>query len=154
MPLYELVCHNRECPDCGVSRERFLHLFSSPNPACDLCGGPTDRGMSRFAVVFTGEITARYNDPKLENASDGAHWVYQTNKLTGKREPRLIRTWDEQRSFCREEGITNPSECGDVDVPDDSGRPHLDMKAAREVVIDSNRGMKVTGLGAMLEKKV
>jgi len=152
MPLYELRCTNPECPHRRVKVERFLPRYESPNPSCMGCGWATERAVSDFAVVFTGPISARYNDPSLEGAHQEGFWQYRIkSSVSGKPEPVFIDTWDKEREWRRMEGIPDPGQCGPIDAKDESGRPHIDPQSAREIVVDSNRGMQVSGLQQALK---
>jgi hypothetical protein len=75
---------------------------------------------SAFQVVFTGPITARYNDRTKENAHEEGHWAYRKNTLSGKPEPCFIDTFEAQREFVKSEGLANPKEFGNnFEVGDD-----------------------------------
>jgi hypothetical protein len=65
-----------------------------------------------IASVWVGEITAKYLDKSKDggNAKSGAHWAWEKDKVTGKSTPRLIETWQQQKEFCKSQGIARPSE--------------------------------------------
>ena len=110
MPLIESSCQSPGCAANGHPVEHFLWHWDSPLPACESCGGPTKREMSTFAVVFTGVISARYNDSNLENAHQDGHVAWERDPITNKPRACEIKTWDDQRSFCRRNHCANPSE--------------------------------------------
>lgn len=67
--------------------------------------------MSRFGIVFTGPITARYNDPKRENAHQEGFWVYrQRSSISGQPEPVFLNDWQQLREFNKAEGLSAPGE--------------------------------------------
>jgi predicted nucleic acid-binding Zn ribbon protein len=108
--LLEGKCKNPACAFHEVAVEHFYWHSDDPTAPCDICGGPTERCMSRFAVVFTGVISARYNDPKLEGAHKEGHVVWGKDPVTGKTVHRRVETFDDQKRVCREFGYINPRE--------------------------------------------
>lgn len=109
MPLLEAVCQNEQCRLHGLRVEHFYPHSDSPTAACESCGGPTQRVMSSFGIVFTGDITDRYLDRGLEHKT-GAHWAWGRDPATKKPVPRRIETFDDQRNFCREFHVQNPKD--------------------------------------------
>jgi hypothetical protein len=76
--------------------------------------------MSTFAVVFTGPLTARYNDPKLEGAHKDGHVAWERDPITNKPRPVMIDSWDAQRSYVKRNHLTDPREYGhSYDVAED-----------------------------------
>ena len=65
--------------------------------------------MSTFAVVFTGALTARYNDKRLENSHQDGHVAWERD-ATGKPHPVHIETFDQQRDFCKRNHLMNPKD--------------------------------------------
>lgn len=119
MPRYDLTCRNEQCPDLDVIREITMHMDES-EPACR-CGQQMVKVPVMFAMPFSGDITSRYNDKRLEGGhkKSGAHWVYERNTPDGKPKPRLIRTFAEQADYCRREGLVNPREAGPAEISSD-----------------------------------
>lgn len=106
MPIFESYCDQ-----CRKVKEWFTHRYTEEDPACENCGGPTMRLASTFRVIWSGVITARYNDPKRDNAHQEGHWAYRTrSSRSGNPEPVFIETFDDQRRFCRDEGLVNPKD--------------------------------------------
>lgn len=69
--------------------------------------------MSRFAVVFTGIISARYNDRGIPGEHQEGHWAFRKkSSRDGNPEPVFINDWQGQREFCRAEGLALPKEFG------------------------------------------
>lgn len=109
---YEVGCYK-----CRTVSEFRAPRFETPNPPCRLCGGPTDRLISAPAVVFSKRLVD-YGDPSKETwAKDqraGGHWVYERDsdraKEEGKPVPRFIETAQDQRTYCKAEGLVNPSD--------------------------------------------
>ena len=107
MPLHEFLC-----PSCKSVEELFFHRSPDEDPPCPVCLGPRTRLASRFAVVFTGPLTARYNDPKKENAHMEGFWDYRVrSSVSGVPEPVFISDWAELRAFRKAEQLSMP---GDV----------------------------------------
>jgi len=99
------------CSACGRIVEWYAKLSTSPDPDC--CGAPMRRMISRFGIVWTGPIS-KYNDPTKERCNqtdDGSHWVWRVrSSKSGHPERQLISSIAEQKAFCREEGLTLPSD--------------------------------------------
>lgn len=107
MPIFELRCRA-----CGSVQERYLSRASSPNPDCEdaACGGDTERLVSPFAIAFCGLITAKYNDKTKEGGHKDGHWATALRTPDGKPKPVFIETFQQQKEFCRQEGLVNPKE--------------------------------------------
>ena len=106
MPVYEFYCER-----CQRIEERFFHRWQEQAPPCPLCSNPRVLLASRFAVVFTGPITARYNLKDREGAEQEGVWMYRKKtSLSGEPEPVYIETFSELKEFCRQEGIYGPGE--------------------------------------------
>lgn len=107
MPIREFYC-----AQCANLEERYVKLRYTPVPPCPNCGATRIQLASRFAVVFTGPLTARYNDPKRENAHQEGFWAHRRaadGKLSG--EAVRIESWQDLKEFNRSEGLAAP---GDV----------------------------------------
>lgn len=123
MPLYEDVCFRPECPVYDQAVERYYSTSSTPQKPCIECGGPTERLMSRFGVVWTGPITAKYNDKESKGAHKEGHWAFRKkSSLSGKPEPVFIETFQQQREFCKAEGLVNPTQAPRNLVVKEDGR--------------------------------
>jgi len=106
MPIIEY-----HCAGCNEVQEQFLHAVPDEAPACVACNGPRIRLASRFGIIFTGPLTARYNDPKRENAHQEGFWAYRKRSSVSGQEERIrIETHQELRDFCDAEGLVHPSE--------------------------------------------
>ena len=113
MPLLEGICEDRRCAAYRYKQEHFYHHWDAePLNPCSICGGPTVRVMSAFNVVFSGVISARYNDRKLENAHKDGHTVYERDPITRKVTPLHITTFQQQADYCKRNGLLNPKEIG------------------------------------------
>lgn len=120
MPIYEERCQNRECRRAGYQKEHYVPHYTEVTDACPHCGRPMARMASRFGVVFTGPITAKYNDPKAENPHQEGHWAYRVrSSSTGHPEPVFIESFEQQRAFCKEEGLVNPKDVPNLDASPD-----------------------------------
>jgi len=122
MPMYEGYCPACD-PECRNPEEHYYPLSTSPEAPCSACGGERRRLVSQFAVVFTGVIsTSKYGDPRLERYNtkvDGHQAWRRRSSLSGKPEPVWIETFEDQKRFCREEGLTNPKDVGPMEIGDD-----------------------------------
>lgn len=128
MPVYESACLNPQCEHGGQRFEWYASTMSKPDPFCESCGAPTRRMVSNFAAPWTGDLE-RFNDPTKEKYSnyggggDGGHFamrVRSSRNLNGSPERVLIRTRQDQKEFCREEGLIMPDDVGQhVEVGED-----------------------------------
>lgn len=126
MPIYESYCSNEQCAKYEEPFE-WMGLHCDCDPFCKVCGYITTRMVSRFAVTFTGVMSAsKYNvdtpgGNPAERHMDG-HWVTRKrSSKTGKPEREFITTFEQQAKYCKEEGLVNPR---DVDVSKIEGRPN------------------------------
>ena len=113
MPIYEFACAHERCPRHLEVHEEFFHSRDNVvPPVCMACANPMRRLASQFAVVFSGTITAKYNDRKKDNSHQEGHiaWRRKSAKDFDKPEPVRITTWQEQKRFCKEEGLALPSD--------------------------------------------
>jgi predicted nucleic acid-binding Zn ribbon protein len=110
---YESSCITPECPEFDKVVEWFARSFDSPELDCPACGYPMERRVSRFGIVWTGPITSKYLDRSVEGGhGDGSHWVWRRNGTkSGKPEPQLITTFQEQREYAKAEGLGLPQDC-------------------------------------------
>ena len=106
MPLRE-----GQCNSCQSVREWYQATRSEPDPPCDVCGGILDRFASRFAVVFTGPITSKYNISGRDDSHQEGHVAWRTrSSRSGNPEPVRITTWQQQKEYCKQEGLLNPGD--------------------------------------------
>ena len=114
MPIFEGSCQSESCRAAGRPQEHYYHNSEQPMAPCDVCGGPTERVMSRFGIVWTGVISARYLDRSKEGGHkvDGSHWAYEnpTGKHGKGAKATRIETWDQQREYCKRNGLARPQE--------------------------------------------
>ncbi len=117
MPLFDVGCQS-----CKTWREIFLHRRENPNPTCETCGGPTERLISRFAAIWTKNIS-EYGDPNRETyhkdiAREG-HIVARKRSGGGTDEKPIyerITSVQQQRAYCKEEGLYDPGDIGNGEV--------------------------------------
>lgn len=124
MPVYEYWCQSDACDAFHIVREG-LRKVSDPTPACPTCKEPMQKLVSRFNAPWTGDLD-RFNDPTKERFNGvpgGGHFAYRvrsSRNLDGSPERVIIRTVQEQREYCKAEGLTMPDEVGGhVEVHDD-----------------------------------
>ena len=105
MPLFEF-----SCSQCGAVQERYLSRAENPDPPCEIesCGGETRRLISRFGIVWCGDMS-RYTDRSLEvqgkDHRSGSHWATAMRTPDGKPRQVLIDSMQKQADFCRSEGL-------------------------------------------------
>ncbi len=88
--------------------EHYYKNDSQPMNACESCGGPTVKVMSRFTMAFSGDITARYNDKDKPGAYQDGQWAWTRKTPDGKPKAVRLETWQQQKEFCKSEGLMNP----------------------------------------------
>jgi putative FmdB family regulatory protein len=99
------------CPTCGVDFEWLAPRFTTPDPDCRKCGGPTERQVTAPAIVWTKPMGA-YADPNSENyyqqQKAGGHWAMETDKATGAVSKVFIDSPQKQSDYCRRNGLIDP----------------------------------------------
>lgn len=111
MPIKEAICRAPKCPMLDRLQERYYRTSEKEAKPCDYCGGPTEmQDFSRFAIVFTGPLTARYNDKSIENSHQEGHWAWRKRTPDGKPQSVFIDSFSKQREFCKAEGLANPKD--------------------------------------------
>jgi hypothetical protein len=110
MPQYKSVCKN-----CNKSFEWYSACMTLSDPPCPDCGGTTARGYFPLANIWSKPLVA-YGDPKKESFHKdealGGHVVFERDsdqaKSEGKPIRRVIRTIEDQKRYCKAEGLLNP----------------------------------------------
>jgi len=76
--------------------------------------------ISAFAVCFTGPLTAKYNRGDLEGSHQEGQFQWR-KKGTKSGKPELVKleTFQDQREFCKAEGLVNPKDVGNWEVGSD-----------------------------------
>lgn len=113
MAVKEYVCKTPFCTEYGVAFEIMLGV-NAPDPKCPECLVVTEQLPSRFATPWTGTLD-RYNKAGCEtlNGCKGGHiqWRIRSSRLAdGSAEPVRITNRQEQREFCRAEGLVDPTD--------------------------------------------
>lgn len=114
MPIREHCCTISSCDLYCVPVEHFFHNRDAPNPPCDVCGGSTERAVSRFYAPFTGDL-GRFNDPNIDmhNATPYGHIAYRTKSsrmVDGSPEMVHIDSRAAQKQFIKDEQLVDPSD--------------------------------------------
>lgn len=114
MPLFEHCCAAESCDLYCIPIEHFFHDRNADNPQCEECGGKTERLVSRFNAPWTGDL-GRFNNPEAgqHNTTPYGHIAYKTRSthmIDGSPEPVHIDSIQKQREYCKQEGLTNPSD--------------------------------------------
>lgn len=122
MPIREFACETQGCFEHGIVRENFFHV-SDPDPTCESCGMVKKQRISRFGIVWTGPLTTRYNDKRLESAHVEGHWQYSRNTPDGKPKPVWIDSVQKSKEFAKSEGLVSPfslnAPSGGMEISDD-----------------------------------
>ena len=115
MPIYEVVCRFESCAQRGRVRETFFKSYTDDMPPCPECGNATERIPSVAHAIWLGTLD-RYNAPGCEThngTEDGGHVAYRTRSsrmVDGSPERVVIRTRQEQKEYCKAEGLMMPDE--------------------------------------------
>ena len=115
MPIYEYACSHEGCPLQGRVWESYFKKIGATMPACQECGEPTQLVPSISHAIWLGTLD-RYNQPGFVThnpTDDGGHIAYRVRSsrlVDGSPEPVRIRTVQEQREYCKAEGLTMPSD--------------------------------------------
>jgi predicted nucleic acid-binding Zn ribbon protein len=112
MPIKEHSCKSPDCREYGKVVEHFFHT-SDPEPSCPACGAGMALMISRFGVVFTGPISSRYNDRKLEYAHREGVWMTEKNTPDGKEKLTYVTDWSERKRIMKQEGLVDAG-CADI----------------------------------------
>lgn len=107
MPIREFACETDGCPEQGIVRENYFRT-SDPDPTCEACGTVKRLQISRFGIVWTGPLTTRYNDPKLEYAHREGNWMYTRQTPDGKPKAVFIDSVQKSKEFAKQEGLVSP----------------------------------------------
>lgn len=124
IPVHEFRCRTPFCTEHGIVFEVRIPSGSS-DPKCPECLMETERIASRFAAPWTGTLD-RYNKSGCEthNPCDGGHIQYRVRSsrlANGAPEPVRITNRQEQREFCRAEGLTDPTDVNPNVQPNEDG---------------------------------
>jgi hypothetical protein len=116
MPLYEHECRNPLCGQHGVVEERYFSRMNPPNPGCSECGRLMDRLVSMSHAIWLKPISD-YGDASKEtfwkDKQAGGHWVARKRSGGGTEEKPIkefITSRQQQKAYCREEGMSDPSD--------------------------------------------
>ena len=115
MPIYEVSCKNDACANRGVLREVLAKRFDDLMPECELCHERLLKIPSICHGIWLGTLDKYLaRGEAMVNARDGGgHLVYRTRSsrmVDGSPEPVVIRTRQEQKEYCRAEGLTMPDD--------------------------------------------
>lgn len=122
MPIFEKACVN---PGCAAYRhvvEYYSHRATEQDPPCSVCSSDCKRILSRFRVVFTGAFGTKYNDTKKEGSWQEGHWVWRRKTKSGNPEPEYLTGFEQQRQYCRDEGLVNPKDVPAYSEIDSEGK--------------------------------
>ncbi len=124
MPIYESICSD---PACSQVVEWYAHRRDQPDPACKTCGNGTKRLISNFGAIWTKGLSD-YGDKNREtyhkDQKRGGQWVARKNSGGGTKEQpkyQFLETVQQQRDYCKEEGLFNPSDMPTTMTVDKSG---------------------------------
>jgi len=112
MPVY----HSR-CTACGNEFEWSKPRMTVFDFACPSCRGRTERLYFPLAAIWTKPLVA-YADKNREtyrkDLRAGGHVIFEKNsdaaQAAGRPLKRVIRTVQDQRDYCKAEGVMMPSD--------------------------------------------
>jgi hypothetical protein len=121
------MCRTEACEQYGKVYENYFRHWNNPNPNCEACGVQRGRLVSAANPVWL-KCISEYGDPKKEfyreGIRDGGHLVWRkksSRRPDGKPEAQWITNIQEQRAYCREEGLIPPDEMPSHMTIDKSG---------------------------------
>lgn len=118
MPLIEFGCFTDACHAYGSVREDFFHTRTQIEaPVCEGCGQPMVKLVSRFGFLWSGNLGDNRYQKKIPESltgqtpppSDG-HWVMAKRTPDGIPRSEYITTRQQQREFCKREGLIDPTD--------------------------------------------
>lgn len=115
MPIYEHSCQNPTCPRRGQVVENYFPLTTSPDPTCE-CGLIMGKLISQPNVLWTkslAEMGDRSKESYWGDLRRGGHVVARKRSGGGTAEKpifEMIRTRQDQLRYCREEGMSDPTD--------------------------------------------
>jgi hypothetical protein len=114
MPIRELVCSTGGCSNHGITYDWFARTMDRPDPKCPDCGHQMGRLVSAFATPWTGTLD-RFERPDCEQhqkVGDGHRvWRVKSSRMPdGSPESQIIRTRQDQREYCKAEGLVMPDD--------------------------------------------
>lgn len=122
MPIFEDVCAVEGCKEYANVNEMFYHHKPEHPPKCKACGSENKWVISTFGIVWAKPL-GDYADTSKEygdkQQAEGGHWVTRVRSsrlANGDPERVFLRTIQEQREYCREEGLVPPDEVGQVEI--------------------------------------
>lgn len=124
MPLFESQCEFCE----GVIEWRGK--WDDPEPFCDRCGSEMKRLPSKFKIIWTGPLTTKYNDNKLEGAHLDAHWG--TNR-DGSR--TWIDTFEKRKAFMKKNKFLGIEDVGRIEARDTGKWAGTDIKVEHDPTV-------------------
>jgi hypothetical protein len=135
LPIYESICDT-----CRKAIE-WIGKYEQAEPFCE-CGKQMRRAPSRFGIVWTGPLTTKYNNKKLEYAHVEEHTAYRIkSSRSGKPEPVRITNWQERREFMKAEGLVGVEDLGDKFEASSTGKmPGTDIKVDHDPTVTITRG--------------
>lgn len=117
------------CPRCKQLLEWYASNRQIPDPRCPKCKTQMRRLISGFAAIWTKNISD-YGDKRKETFNSdvkrGGHWVYRKRSGGGTMDkpiPEFVTSVAQQKSYCREEGLLNPNEIGNMEMDASGTRP-------------------------------
>ncbi len=115
MPVRELRCNTKKCVNHAIIYEWFARSMDKPDPKCPECRVQMERLVSTFATPFVG-LLSRFNElgkEHFQETPDGGHvaWRVKSSQLVDGGPQRVkIKTHQDQREFCKAEGLIMPDE--------------------------------------------
>lgn len=125
MPIFESACKDESCALYARRVEHYYPRTDSPLCDCEACGKPTARLISRPNLAWLRPLVdydSRQGETYWKDQAAGGHMVARKRSRGGTPDKPVferIVTRQQQLAYCREEGVLDPSEIGNVEVHKD-----------------------------------
>ena len=84
------------------------------------CGEPMTQLFSPFGIVFTGVLSGtKYKESSLNGYGQDGHWAWEKATDHSPAKPVFIETFQQQKEFCKRNGLVNPKEVGRLEAGSD-----------------------------------
>jgi len=113
-----------KCETCNAQYETLLRRHTDPNPDCPVCLVPMERLPAAPATIYAKPL-GEYGDRSKEYYNPDGIVAYRnktTRNADGSPEKVFLRTIQEQREYCKAEGLIMPNEINSNAEINRSGR--------------------------------
>jgi hypothetical protein len=114
----EYVCKNPAC----TGYQNVPTMTADEELHCE-CGAVLELAVYPIASVWVGEMSAKYLDRSKEGGDKqtAGHWAFEKGEQYGKgAKPVYLETWQQQKEFCKRNGLARPQDMpNNYEVADD-----------------------------------